>query len=101
MLQYLAQGGVQAFEDSAYLAKMLETHGNDYATAFKEYQEERIPRTARVQTTARFYGEIIHAEDPVTIALRDAYFEKRTANDYEVVDWLYGYRKFASDKVNS
>ncbi|MCQ6280503.1 FAD-dependent monooxygenase [Bacillus sp. EB600] len=101
MLQYLAQGGVQAFEDSAYLAKMLEEHGNNYAEAFKAYQEERIPRTAKVQTTARFYGEIIHAEDPVTIAVRDAYFEKRTADEYDVVDWLYGYRKFASDKVNS
>jgi salicylate hydroxylase len=101
MLQYLAQGGVQAFEDSAYLAKMLEEHGNNYAKSFQAYQEERIPRTARVQTTARFWGEIIHAENPVTIAVRDAYFEKRAANEYDVVDWLYGYRKFASDKVHA
>jgi salicylate hydroxylase len=101
MLQYLAQGGVQAFEDSAYLAKMLEEHGNNYAEAFQAYQEERIPRTAKVQTTARFWGEIIHAENPVTIAVRDAYFEKRAANEYDVVDWLYGYRKFASEKVHA
>ncbi len=99
MLQYLAQGGCQAIEDSAFLSKMLDTYENNYAEAFKAYQEERMPRTARVQTTARFFGEIIHAEDPVTIALRDAYFEKRTDSEYEVIDWLYGYRKFASEKV--
>ena len=60
MLQYLAQGACQALEDAAYLSDMLHKHGNDIEQAFLEYQEERIPRTANVQTSARMWGEIIH-----------------------------------------
>ena len=77
MLQYLAQGGIAALEDSAKLADVLKEHGDNYEAAFKAYQEERIPRSARVQTTARFWGEIIHAVDPVSIALRNDTFSKR------------------------
>ncbi|WP_209123600.1 FAD-dependent monooxygenase [Alkalihalobacillus sp. BA299] len=90
MLQYLAQGGVQALEDASYLADMLKKHGANYEDAFKEYQEERIPRTARVQRSARTWGEIIHAEDPLAILLRDTIFKQRPANDYSHTDWLYG-----------
>lgn len=56
MLQYLAQGACQALEDAAYLSDMLHKHGNDIEQAFWEYQEERIPRTANVQTSARMWG---------------------------------------------
>lgn len=55
---------------------------------FQLINKERAPRTARVQNTARFFGEIIHAEDPTTLALRNAYFGQRTDQDYEIVDWL-------------
>ena len=48
------------------IADVLKAHGENFEAAFKEYQEERIPRSARVQTTARFWGEIIHAVDPVS-----------------------------------
>ncbi|MEH6948440.1 FAD-dependent monooxygenase [Peribacillus asahii] len=93
MLQYLAQGGVQALEDAAKLADVLAAHGDNFEAAFKEFQEERIPRTARVQTTARQWGEIIHAVDPITIALRNDIFTKRPANDFSYTDWLYGHKR--------
>ncbi|MCM2533380.1 hypothetical protein NDK43_14440 [Neobacillus pocheonensis] len=67
---------------------------------FQLINKERAPRTARVQNTARFFGEIIHAEDPTTLALRNAYFGQRTDQDYEIVDWLYGYQNQALEKVN-
>jgi salicylate hydroxylase len=92
MLQYLAQGGVQALEDVACLTNMLYTHGSDIETAFQEYQEERIPRSASVQTNARQWGEIIHAEDPISILLRDTLFAQHDAKDFSYVDWLYGRR---------
>lgn len=93
MLQYLAQGGIAALEDSAKLADVLKVHGENYEAAFKEYQEERIPRSAKVQTTARFWGEIIHAVDPVSIALRNDIFAKRSANDFSYTDWLHGHKR--------
>lgn len=93
MLQYLAQGGVQALEDASYLADMLIKHPNQYNKAFLEYQAERQPRSARVQTSARKWGGIIHAEDPAAILLRNYICENRTGVDYEVCDWIYGGHK--------
>ncbi|MFC0295903.1 FAD-dependent monooxygenase [Geobacillus jurassicus] len=91
MLQYLAQGGCQALEDASYLADMLKQYPNDYEKAFLAYQKERIPRTARVQRSARTWGEILHAADPITILLRNTIFKQRTPQNYEAADFLYNY----------
>lgn len=93
MLQYLAQGGVQALEDADKLADALKAHGENFEAAFKEYQEERIPRSARVQTSARTWGEIIHAVDPISILLRNDIMKNRTANDFSYTDWIYGNKR--------
>jgi len=98
MLQYLAQGAVQAFEDASYLADMLKKHRDNYAKAFLDYQEKRIPRTARVQTNARKWGEILHAEDPTTILLRKTIFDSRSPFDYEISDWLYAHHKVLANQ---
>lgn len=89
MLQYLAQGGVQALEDSIILGEKLKEY-DSYEEAFKAYQEIRIPRSAMVQTSARNWGEIIHANDSITIMLRNAIFEQHQPKDFHRVDFLYG-----------
>jgi salicylate hydroxylase len=99
MLQYLAQGGGQALEDASYLADMLNIHGENYEDAFKAFQEERIPRTARVQKSARTWGEIIHAVDPISILLRDTILKQRDAKDYSYTDWIYGQKYGLGAKV--
>ncbi|WP_026567632.1 FAD-dependent monooxygenase [Bacillus sp. UNC41MFS5] len=98
MLQYLAQGGVQAFEDAFVLGEKLKEH-KSYEEAFTAYQELRIPRSAMVQKTARKWGEIIHAEDPTTISLRNFIFEQHKPTDYKIVDFLYGYLKKNYERV--
>jgi 3-hydroxybenzoate 6-monooxygenase len=100
MLQYLAQGGCQALEDASYLANMLHLHGENFEQAFQAYQEERIPRTAKVQTNARAWGEIIHAVDPTSILLRNTLLEKTPAEAFEMVNWLYGYKVQELEKSN-
>ncbi|MGM0886278.1 MAG: FAD-dependent monooxygenase [Bacillota bacterium] len=95
MLQYLAQGACQALEDAAYLSDMLHKHGNDIEQAFLEYQEERIPRTANVQTSARMWGEIIHNTTDAGILLRDTILAGRTDWDFQFVDEFHGYNKTA------
>lgn len=87
MLQYLAQGGCQAIEDAVSLARNIAGHG-DYETAFQSYQAERIPRTARVQYSARRFGDICHIHG-VGIDLRNAFFAQKAPQDYEPLDWLY------------
>jgi salicylate hydroxylase len=79
MMQYIAQGGCQALEDAACLARASGGH-EDLHDAFAAYQAERIPRTARVQRAARLFGEICHA-DGVAFPLRNALFGQKAPDD--------------------
>lgn len=95
MLQYLAQGGVQALEDAYVLGEALEQE-ESYNAAFLRYQEERQPRSAMVQNSARRWGEIVHADaesdlDRALLLLRDHYFSKHESTNYEVTDFLYNF----------
>jgi salicylate hydroxylase len=91
MLQYVAQGACQAFEDAAVLGRELERHGTDVEATFRAYVDERAPRTARVQAAARNWGEICHL-DGIASEVRDRLLGSRAADDYDEIDWLYGYR---------
>lgn len=71
------QGGCQALEDASYLADMLKVYGDNFEQAFAAYQEERIPRTAKVQKNACTWEEIIHAENPVSFLLCNKHLEKK------------------------
>jgi 3-hydroxybenzoate 6-monooxygenase len=110
MLQYLAQGGCQAVEDAAALAAALAqgdgsaaaggavagggaaggaTAGGDIGSALLAYQDARIPRTARVQRSARIWGEIWHLDGTAKL-VRDELFRQRRDDDQAHVEWLYG-----------
>ncbi|MFC5825839.1 FAD-dependent oxidoreductase [Nonomuraea insulae] len=86
MLQYLAQGACQAIEDARCLA--AELSDPDWADALKRYEAERTARTARVQDTARLWGDMWHV-DGVGRLMRNELFRRRDARDYTYVDWLY------------
>jgi len=94
MLQYLAQGACQALEDACCLTENVLKYDEDIEKALIEYQNERIPRTSAVQRGARTWGEMKHAEDPVTILLRNTVMLNRTEDDFEFVDWLYREKAF-------
>ncbi|HWD03442.1 MAG TPA: FAD-dependent monooxygenase [Amycolatopsis sp.] len=97
MLQYLAQGACQAMEDSVVLARCVGTHPGDPEAAFKNYERLRAPRAARVQTTARKWGEVLHV-DGVGADLRAALLSQRAGDDFDVVDWLYGFDPVTTDQ---
>jgi 2-polyprenyl-6-methoxyphenol hydroxylase-like FAD-dependent oxidoreductase len=90
MLQYLAQGACQALEDAVVLADALAAH-DDPVEAFLVYRDRRYLRTARVQYSARLFGEIWHAGD-VGATLRDTMLAPRPDDDFTHVEWLYGWR---------
>ncbi|SDH48311.1 salicylate hydroxylase [Planococcus glaciei] len=100
MLQYLAQGAAQALEDAYVLGEALETEAT-YNEAFMKYQEERLPRSAMVQTSARKWGEIIHAEDEITTLLRNTIFNQHKDTNYEVADFLYNYFNVRKNEVKA
>lgn len=89
MLQYLAQGACQAIEDAHCLAAQAAASSGDWPVALKEYERVRTERTARVQTSARVWGDIWHV-DGVARLLRNELFLSREPGDHRHVDWLYG-----------
>ncbi|NYE48430.1 salicylate hydroxylase [Spinactinospora alkalitolerans] len=93
MLQYLAQGACQAIEDahclSAQVDKTAAADGPRWPAALAAYQEARTERTARVQRTARVWGDIWHV-DGLARLLRNELFSDRDPADFKHVDWLYG-----------
>ena len=88
MLQYLAQGACQALEDAVCLAEML-ARSNAIEGGLADYQSARRAHTARVQLSARFFGEICHAGG-IAALFRNAAFRHRAVDDYRYLDWLYG-----------
>ena len=97
MLQYLAQGACQAFEDAAVLqdvtaATVFAGEGVDagaWDAALSAYNTARAERTATVQRTARVWGESWHVEPGIARSLRNTLFRNR-GDDYRYTDWLYG-----------
>jgi len=89
MLQYLAQGAAMAMEDAVVLADAVDVCAGNFTEAFQKYQGERYLRTARVQLTARFYGDVYHATG-ATRDLRNELLKGREREKaYEGVAWLY------------
>jgi 3-hydroxybenzoate 6-monooxygenase len=102
MLQYLAQGACQALEDADCLAGLVTKYGGqhsvgpgrvghdvDWDAALRDYVELRTRRTARVQRSARDWGDLCHC-DGLFRAVRNALLRDRNPSDYRHIDWLYG-----------
>ena len=90
MLQYFAQGACMAIEDAVCLAEQAQLADGDFAAAFRAYQKVRYLRTARVQTTARYLGDLYHAAGPVR-ELRNMMFGGQSSESpHETFAWLYG-----------
>ena len=92
MFQYLAQGANQALEDAAILKDKLREAGRDFdACVCQRIRTERIPRTAAVQNAARFAGELFHVQGAGRV-FRNLLLAKRSEDDTEYLDWVWGYR---------
>jgi salicylate hydroxylase len=97
MLQYLAQGACQALEDAAALEDAIRTtvfqsgkgDPTRWGEAIRQVNEIRAPHTARVQSTARAWGESWHV-DGIGRTLRNLLFSARQPDDFHYTDWLYG-----------
>ena len=89
MLQYLAQGACQAIEDAHCLGAEVEKARGNWPDALENYHQARSERTARVQRTARLWGDIWHV-DGVSRLMRNELFRAREPADFSRADWLYG-----------
>lgn len=87
MLQYLAQGACQAIEDAHTLAAEATKSDGDWDKALAAFNAARAPRTAKVQNTARIWGDIWHT-DGVGALLRNELLTTLPAV-HGYTDWLY------------
>ncbi|OMH23646.1 3-hydroxybenzoate 6-hydroxylase [Tersicoccus phoenicis] len=97
MLQYLAQGACQALEDARTLERITSdtvfaggsVDNAQWDEALSRFNRVRAPRTARVQRTARVWGESWHVSEPVEKLLRDMLFASAVGDVYRFTDWAY------------
>ncbi len=90
-LQYMAQGACMALEDAVVLRETMRVCDRDIEKAFRMYEAIRIPRTARVQLSAREMGRLFHADGAERL-VRNSLWKGRTQAQYrQAVDWLYGW----------
>lgn len=109
MLQYLAQGACQALEDAAALKALAEGTVYSDGTARPELWDAvlegfvslRAPHTARVQRTAREWGEAWHVTPGIAHTLRNMLFSAHRGDDFGHTDWLYAERAEEDEAVRN
>jgi hypothetical protein len=79
-------GAVMAIEDSAVLARCIES-SVDAAAALDLYQRNRAERTARIVNESTEHGELYHIVDAAE--MKRAFAEKNIAKSRN--EWLYCY----------
>ena len=87
-MQSFAQGACMAIEDAVCLAAMVEQSGDDFAAAFRGYEQARGLRTARVQLEGRRMWAGYHAEGIDRDVWLDT-FRRSEAEVCECLAWLY------------
>src|SRR5690625_303266 len=103
MLPFLSQGAAMAIEDAYVLAEAIAALPDHLDSALKQYEEERIPRTRRVQIEARERGKTYHVSSREELEERDrAYQEQQKRNPHEggiKANWVYEYNATDFDVV--
>lgn len=92
MVPFLAQGAAMAIEDAAVLTREILARPGDIPGAMRQYERQRMPRTARVQREARENGNVYHlpglfahARDLAIKAMGGERLRQR-------YDWIYNWR---------
>lgn len=88
-LQSLAQGAGMALEDAADLGGLMASHREDFARAFKQFERQRLTRTARVQLESRALWHTYHCAG-IDAQVRAQQLQERGPEDfYRCLDWLW------------
>jgi salicylate hydroxylase len=97
MLPFLAQGAAQAIEDGATLAAVLSKSELNVPAALKRYEQLRLPRTARIQQTARGNKMRNHLPDGTEQVARDQAMARGEAQwSIGASAWVYEHDAFAA-----
>lgn len=91
MLQYMAQGAATAMEDAVCLGACADATDGDFVRAFRQYQDKRVVRAARVQISANsLVGMIFHVPDGLQRQVRNDLYRGRPAERYyDALEWIF------------
>lgn len=91
-LPFMAQGAAMAIEDAAVLAYRLSRHPDDPVSAIRQFQDDRLDRTARLVDLANRNGTIYHLAGPMAFS-RNAVLKRMSADKIlSRLDWIYGWK---------
>ncbi|RFP63470.1 monooxygenase [Hymenobacter lapidiphilus] len=86
----LGQGAGMAIEDAAVLARCLRTSPTDLPAAFRTFEQQRRPRTARIVRTSWHLGRVGQLENPLLTGIRNAIMRLLPAAvSRSQMAWLY------------
>jgi len=92
LMPFLASGAVMALEDAETLAAEMVDAAPNIQTAFRRYEQRRMPRVGRVQRQSAKMGEIYHMSGAMRLARNLTLTVSPPALLLARNDWLYGYR---------
>jgi salicylate hydroxylase len=88
-LQSLAQGAGMAIEDAYTLVRQVKQHDDDLPSAFRNWEKERILRTARVQLESRSLWRMYHCGG-IERDVRNQTYGAMTSDDFlRCLEWLW------------
>jgi salicylate hydroxylase len=85
---YIAQGACMALEDSVVLADVM-AESATVQEGFDRYRDARYLRTARVQFTARQFGELYHADGIHRDLRRDVLGKLTPQKMFDNLSWVF------------
>jgi salicylate hydroxylase len=93
MLPFMAQGAVMALEDALVLARALQAHDGDPASAFAAYERARLERTSRAvrasaENMTRYHSARLSGPEEAEAYVAQQWSEDRVKERYA---WLFGY----------
>jgi 2-polyprenyl-6-methoxyphenol hydroxylase-like FAD-dependent oxidoreductase len=88
-LQSLAQGACMAIEDGFCLAHCMAAANGDLQAAFRQYENARVVRTARVTFESRYLWDIYHSDGIRREVNWQLLGERSESDTFQCLAWLY------------
>ena len=89
-LQSFAQGAGMAIEDGLCLSELIAAAGDDFSSAFRNFEAARVLRTARLQLESRSLWDFYHLDEGIARDVRNATVaDWDEAHLFDCLSWLY------------
>ena len=89
-LQSYAQGAGMAIEDGLCLGELIAAAGDDFSSAFRNFEAVRVLRTARLQLESRSLWDFYHLDEGIARDVRNATVaDWDEAHLFDCLSWLY------------